>query len=163
MKTIVNEINGRKDFPIFEGTDEQVVEWVKNNSDEFNLNEEHSCKVLFEKEDRTITISGDEDLEIYRILDVSTIKLEEAISKSSIVLDNLSEEKQALINKAVDEITIEKLNSLDYGEEMELVDGVTLSHYCEDEIVVVNLTEEWTEVLQVQWDTDSGEIVYEAL
>jgi translation initiation factor 1 (eIF-1/SUI1) len=73
MKTLVNEINGRKDFPIFEGTNEKILEWVEMNLDMFGLNEEHSCTAsLFEDE---IEISGDEDLKIFKIVKVETIKL----------------------------------------------------------------------------------------
>tara|TARA_R110000851_G_scaffold142964_1_gene281785 strand:+ start:1218 stop:1439 length:222 start_codon:yes stop_codon:yes gene_type:complete len=73
MKTLVNEINGRKDFPIFEGTNEKILEWVEMNLDMFDLNEEHSCNAgLFKDE---IVISGDEDSKIFEIIKVETIKL----------------------------------------------------------------------------------------
>jgi hypothetical protein len=80
------------------------------------------------------------------------------------VLEGLSKEQDAQITEAIDKITIEMLEGLDFGEDIALTDHVTLSHYCDDEIIVVNLTEEWIEVLQVMWDTENRKgIVYEAL
>ena len=79
------------------------------------------------------------------------------------VLETLSEEQKALIDEATDKITLEILESLDYGDEINLTDDVVLYHYCEDEIVVVNLKDEWEEVLQVQWNVEADEIVFEAL
>lgn len=73
MKTLVNKINGRKDFPIFEGTNEQILEWVEMNLDMFELNEARSCEVFLFKDE--IEISGDEDLKIFEIIKVETIKL----------------------------------------------------------------------------------------
>jgi len=79
------------------------------------------------------------------------------------VLETLTKEQDKQITDAVDKITLEMLDKLDYGEEIELTEKVTLSHYCEDDIVVVNLIEDWTEVLQVLWNTEKDEIVFEAL
>lgn len=75
MKTLVDEISGRKDFPIFEGTNEQISKWVEMNLDVFNLNEEHSCQVWFDELSNTIEISGDEDFKVFEIIKVETIKL----------------------------------------------------------------------------------------
>lgn len=73
MKTLVNEISGRKDFPIFEGTNEQIKDWVEKNLDLFDLNEGYSCLVSLDGDE--ISISGDEDWQEYRIIDVETVKL----------------------------------------------------------------------------------------
>lgn len=75
MKTLVDEISGRKDFPIFEGTNEQILEWVEMNLDAFNLNEERSCQVSFDESPNLIVIYGDEDLKVFEIIKVETIKL----------------------------------------------------------------------------------------
>jgi len=73
MKTLLNEINGRKDFPIFEATDKNIAQWVRENLELFDLNEAHSCKVFLHPIDKTIEISGDEDLVIFKIIDVKII------------------------------------------------------------------------------------------
>ena len=75
MKTLLEDISGRKDFPIFEGTNEQISKWVEMNLDVFNLNEEHSCQVWFDEPSNTIEISGDEDAKVFEIIKVETIKL----------------------------------------------------------------------------------------
>ena len=74
MRTLVDEINGRKDFPVFDGTDEQILGWIKENLDQFELEEEFSCDVKID-EDGDITIRGDEDSMFFRIIDVEVIKL----------------------------------------------------------------------------------------
>ena len=74
MKTIVNEITGRKDFPIFNGTNEQIAKWFNDNFFDFvEINEEFSCNVSLEGNE--LTISGDEDFHSLRIIDVKIIDL----------------------------------------------------------------------------------------
>ena len=75
MKTLVDEISGRKDFPIFEGTNEQISKWVEMNLDAFNLNEERSCQVWLDEPLNLIEISGDEDCRVFEIIKVETVKL----------------------------------------------------------------------------------------
>lgn len=75
MRTLVNEINGRKDFPIFKGTNEKLVNWVRNNLDLFELNESWSCSVTFDSEDCEILILGDEDYLLLKIIDAEIINL----------------------------------------------------------------------------------------
>ena len=75
MKTLLEDISRRKDFPIFEGTNEQISKWVEMNLDVFNLNEKSSCQVWLDKPLNTIEISGDEDFKILEIIKVETIKL----------------------------------------------------------------------------------------
>jgi hypothetical protein len=65
------------------------------------------------------------------------------------------------LEQAMDTITIDMLNALSYGDEIELNDEYTLYHYLEDDIVVIVRTLEWEEVLQVMWN-DNG-IDYEEL
>ena len=72
MKQLVNEITGRKDFPAFNGTNEQIRNWIESNLDRFDLNEGWSCSV--ELEDNKITIDGDEDLHLFVIEDLDIIK-----------------------------------------------------------------------------------------
>ena len=71
--------------------------------------------------------------------------------------------KRYKIEEALDLITIEKLKLLDYGEEVQLNDCYTLYHYEEDEVIVVNETETWTEMFQVLFDLNTKEITFEAL
>ena len=79
------------------------------------------------------------------------------------IIETLTEDQQEHVFNAADLITIDLLESLDYGEEIELTDKMTLSHYCEDDIIVLNLTEKWEEVFQVQYTTETGQIDFEAL
>lgn len=73
MKTIVNEINGRKDFPIFDGTNEQIFNWMNQNIDALDLSEPYSCDVSIDGD--IVAVSGDEDYVVFRIIDVKIIKL----------------------------------------------------------------------------------------
>jgi hypothetical protein len=79
------------------------------------------------------------------------------------IIETLTEDQQEDVFNAADLITIDLLKSLDYGEEIKLTDKMTLSHYCEDEIIVLNLTEEWEEVFQILFDTETEEIIFESL
>ena len=79
------------------------------------------------------------------------------------IIETLTEDQQEDVFNAADLVTIDLLKSLDYGEEIQLTDKMTLSHYCEDDIIVLNLTEEWEEVFQVQYTTETGQIDFEAL
>lgn len=74
MKTLVNEISGRKDFPIFKGTNQQIFNWVKNNLEALDLNEAFSCDFEL-TEFGEILIFGDEDSKTLRIINVEIIEL----------------------------------------------------------------------------------------
>jgi len=65
------------------------------------------------------------------------------------------------LNQALESITVDMLNNLEYGEEIELNENYTLYHYCEDDIVVVNETENWDEIFQVLWN--DKDITFEKL
>ena len=69
------------------------------------------------------------------------------------------------LDEALDMIDVSLLKSLRYGEEYKLTDRYTLYHYDNDEVIVVNIDdgEEWTEFLQVIWDTTTDRIEYEVL
>jgi len=65
------------------------------------------------------------------------------------------------LNEAMDKVTIEMLNSLDHGEEIELNEKYTLYHDTEEDIFVLNKTEEWEEIFQIM--TDGEKIIFEKL
>tara|TARA_R110001632_G_scaffold70548_1_gene164293 strand:- start:933 stop:1142 length:210 start_codon:yes stop_codon:yes gene_type:complete len=65
------------------------------------------------------------------------------------------------LEEAIDAINLDMLNAFEYGDEIVLNGEYTLYHYCDDDVVVVVQSDEWTEVLQVMW-SDKG-IEYEAL
>jgi hypothetical protein len=77
--------------------------------------------------------------------------------------ETLTEDQRSAILKAKNLVTIENLTSLDYGEDLEITDKVTLSHYCEDDIIVLNLSEEWEEVFQILYSTETEEIIFESI
>jgi hypothetical protein len=72
-----------------------------------------------------------------------------------------------ILQDAIDNLTIELFNDLDYGDEVCLNDEYTIYHYAEDEIVVINRVknddgeDDWTEVLQVM--TDGTNFTFEVL
>ena len=76
--------------------------------------------------------------------------------------ENLSNEQRNEIDKAVKLVTIKDIRELNFGEDLELTKEVCLSHYCEDEVIVLNLTNEWLEVFQIQNYKDE-QIIFEAL
>ena len=76
---------------------------------------------------------------------------------------NLTPQQRIEIEKAIKLVTIKDLNELSYGEDLELTNQVCMSHYCEDDVIVLNLTEEWIEVFQIMFDTGTKEIIFEAL
>ena len=77
--------------------------------------------------------------------------------------ENLTNEQQTEILEAKNLVTLKDLTSLDYGEDVEITKNVCLYHYCEDDIIVLNLTEEWEEVFQILFDTETEEIIFESL
>lgn len=75
MKTLVDEISGRKDLPIFNGSNEGICDWVNLNLESITaLNEPHSCSAMLE--DEFIIISGDEDSKELRIVQVNAIDVD---------------------------------------------------------------------------------------
>jgi len=77
--------------------------------------------------------------------------------------DSLNSLQQSQVDKAVKKITIDILNSLTYGDEIKISDNVVIYHYTEEEIVVLNIYDEWIEVYQYLWDNESKEIITETL
>jgi translation elongation factor P/translation initiation factor 5A len=63
--------------------------------------------------------------------------------------------------EAIDMVTIEMLNDLTHGEEIQLNDKFCLYHYTEDDLIVFNDSEEWEELYVVQWDNETNEITFE--
>jgi len=76
-------------------------------------------------------------------------------------LETLTEEQRTKLEDAQDKITIQMMDNLEHGEELELNETFSLYHYTEDDVFVVVKTEEWEEILQVM--TDGEEIEFEAL
>jgi hypothetical protein len=68
-----------------------------------------------------------------------------------------------LLKDAISKITIASLKSLEYGEEVELSEEYTLYHYTEDDVIVLNRTEDWEELYQILYDDEKGEIIFEKL
>ena len=75
---------------------------------------------------------------------------------------NLTNEQRNEIDKAIKLVNIKDIRELSYGEDLELTSQVCLSHYCEDEVIVLNLTNEWIEVFQIQNYKDE-EVIFETL
>ena len=67
------------------------------------------------------------------------------------------------LKKALNGINIQLLNSLEYGDEIQLNDLYSLYHYSEDDCAVVNRTQDWTELVQVLWDEDDNSILFEVI
>jgi len=79
------------------------------------------------------------------------------------VFEKLTEDKKESIQDAQDKVKVEVLNNLEYGEEIELNEYFTLYRYTEDDIVVINYTDTWDEVLQVMWGDNDESIIFEEL
>lgn len=56
------------------------------------------------------------------------------------------------LQDATDRVTVEMIEAMTYGDEVELNADFTLSHYVAEDIIVIVLTEEWEELLQVMKD-----------
>lgn len=67
------------------------------------------------------------------------------------------------LDNAIEQITIEMLESLTYGSEVELNDEYTLYHYIEDDIISIFSTEEWVEMYAVLYSKETNEIIIEEL
>ena len=69
--------------------------------------------------------------------------------------------EKSLLNEALESITVDMLNNLEYGDEIELNESYSIYHYCEEDIVVVNETKNWDEIYQVLWN--DKDITFEKL
>jgi hypothetical protein len=67
------------------------------------------------------------------------------------------------LEDAISKINIDVVKSLSYGEELELNEEYTLYHYTEDDIIVLNKTEEWEEIYQTLYNEEDGKIILEKL
>ena len=76
--------------------------------------------------------------------------------------ETLTNNQIASLVEARELVTIEMLNDLEHGEQIELNEDFCLYHYEEDDLVVLNLSEEWEEIYCVLWG-DDGQIIFEAL
>lgn len=77
--------------------------------------------------------------------------------------EKLSNLHKSQIDKAIKKVTLKELNLLSYGEEILISENVVLYHYCEDEIAVLNILDEWIEVFQYLWDNNTKKIQIETL
>jgi translation elongation factor P/translation initiation factor 5A len=68
---------------------------------------------------------------------------------------------KSIEQQAIDMVTIEMLNELTYGEEIQLNDKFCLYHYIEDDLVVFNDSEEWEELYVIEWNDKTSEIIFE--
>lgn len=77
--------------------------------------------------------------------------------------EKLSNLHKTQIDEAIKKVTLKELNLLSYGEEILISENVVLYHYCEDEIVVLNILDEWIEVFQYLWENNTKKIQIETL
>lgn len=77
--------------------------------------------------------------------------------------DQLTLDQQQDIDTAVQLVTIDVLESLKHGEEKEIFPNVVLYKYTEDDIVVMNIKDEWIEIYQFLWGREQDEIQIESL
>lgn len=64
-------------------------------------------------------------------------------------------------NEAIDKVTIELIESLDYGEEKKLNDTYVISRHTEEDFISIVFEEDWEEVAAVLIDGDK--VCYEML
>ena len=86
---------------------------------------------------------------LYRGMETS-----EAFDEKPVATENL-------LDDAVNKITMDMVKGLQYGEELELNAEYTLYHYTEDDIIVLNRTEDWEELYQILFEDDK--IIFEEL
>tara|TARA_R110001632_G_scaffold96448_1_gene202793 strand:+ start:457 stop:705 length:249 start_codon:yes stop_codon:yes gene_type:complete len=77
--------------------------------------------------------------------------------------EKLSKLYKTQIDEAIKKVTLKELNLLSYGEEILISENVVLYHYCEDEIIVLNILDEWIEVFQYLWNNNTKKIQIETL
>lgn len=73
----------------------------------------------------------------------------------------LTKELRLSLDDAFDKITVDMINSLDYGEDLEVNENFTISHHSEEDCITLVLTEDWDEVYSVMTDED-GQITFES-
>ena len=76
--------------------------------------------------------------------------------------EKLTNEQRSEIDKAIKLVNIKDIRALNFGEDLELTPEVCLSHYCEEEVIVLNLTNEWIEVYQIQSYKDEH-VIFETI
>lgn len=77
--------------------------------------------------------------------------------------EKLSKLYKTQIDEAIKKVTLKELNLLSYGEEILICENVVLYHYCEDEIIVLNILDQWIEVFQYLWNNNTKKIQIETL
>ena len=72
MKTLHDEYNVPTNLN-FNGSNKEIANWVKENLNQFDLNEAHSCGVILLGKE--ILIKGDEDMKFLNIAETQVINL----------------------------------------------------------------------------------------
>ena len=67
------------------------------------------------------------------------------------------------LENALDNLSVQQLDSLGYGEEVVLNENFTLYHYIEDDVIVVNESNEWDEIVQILYNVEADDIQIEVL
>ena len=75
--------------------------------------------------------------------------------------NKLNELNKQQIDNAINILTFEDVQNITFGEDIEISENVVLSHYCEDEIITLNILDSWTEIYQVM--TDEKKLIFETL
>lgn len=65
------------------------------------------------------------------------------------------------IDNAINILTFEDVQNITFGEDVEISDNIVLSHYCEDEIITLNILDSWTEIYQIM--TDGKKLIFETI
>lgn len=80
-----------------------------------------------------------------------------------ITLDTLTDNQVKEVEKAISLVTIKDLQDLESGEQINLTENVCLYRYIEDDVITLNILEEWEEVYQVLFSAEAEEIIFEQL
>ena len=67
-----------------------------------------------------------------------------------------------LLFEAMDKVTSKMMNELEHGESLELNVSYTIYKYWEDDIIVINKTDDWEEIVQLLHDGNDN-IQFESL
>lgn len=67
------------------------------------------------------------------------------------------------LEDAQSKVTIDMLNNIENGEEIQLNEDFTLYYYLEDELLTINHTETWTEITAVMYGVNNETVEFEEL
>jgi hypothetical protein len=71
------------------------------------------------------------------------------------------EKMDTKFEEALNLVTVEIIKSLTYGQEYQLNDKYCLYHYSEDDLIVLNDSEEWVELYTVLFNPENNEVIFE--